>query len=65
MNFFKRNIGFVVPVLFGLLSAFNLWEAIHNGRFFQYVAAGGFMGSAVLFFISQIHASRKSTGSAE
>lgn len=53
MSFFKRNAGYVVPVLFAFLSAMNMWEAIHSGRFFQYMAAVGFGGAAILFYISQ------------
>ena len=60
MGFFKRNAGFVVSFLFVFVAAMNLWEAIHSGRFSQYLAAGGFGGAAILFFINQRRAYKTS-----
>jgi hypothetical protein len=60
MDFFKRNARFIIPLPWALLSAENLWEAVHGGDAGTWYRAIGFGGLAYLFYAVQrhIHAAR-------
>lgn len=53
MSFFKKTAMYIVPTPWLFLSGLEFWTAAHQGDDAKYIAAFGFGGLAVLFYVGQ------------
>jgi hypothetical protein len=58
-GFFTSNARFILPVPWTMLSAMNIWEAVHTGNAARYLPALGFAGLALLMYLGQRHIHQK------
>lgn len=52
MNFFKRNLTLLLPLLSLIVSGIFLWGGFHDGQLSRYLGSLGFAGLALTFYLT-------------